>query len=155
MENFNDNNQIKPEYKPEPKKKNMTLLYAAITFVVLFFIGGVIIQYIFTYCFAKSAGLSFNDVLNASASNGTYTKDVVNVAIKSVAWSNFTTYFITFIGMLIIFRDRFIDNFKEIIIFFKEKDKIRIIIFISTIIGFVGIAYLIDFIFSGLRDAQN
>lgn len=150
MENNNIENkpEYKPEYKPEPKKKNWTLLYGAIAFIVVFFVGGAIIQYIFTYAFASSAGLDFNDVLKASASTSEYSTDVINAAIKSVAWSNFITYLLTFIAMFIIFRKRFIDNFKEIIKFFKEKDKKRIIIFIVTIIGFVALSFLIDFIFS-------
>ena len=157
INNIENNN--KPTYIPEKKdnSENTTLVFGTLTFIILFFIGGLILQYIFVYALSGYFNVDSNDVIKASTGVdfNTYSVGVRNAALLSTAWANFLAYFITLIGMIIVLRKFLFQVFKKIFEGNRKEVLKRILIILGLGILFAGIALGIDKLFSLFTKSSN
>ncbi len=130
----------------ENQKKSFTSpskLKAAIVYVLMIFIGTTFLSILFGMIVASIKGVDASTVANSFWSKDPIPSDIKECMLIGQGYGNFLGYFIAFGAVLLWMRDDFIIDFRQI----KEDKKFYGVIIPAFMIGFAGIAILIDYLF--------
>ena len=118
-------------------------LKAAIVYVLMIFIGTTFLSILCGMITASIKGVDANAVANSFWSNEPVSNEIKECQLIGHGYGNFIGYFIAFGAVLLWMRDDFIQDFRQL----KENKKFYGIIIPAFMIGFAGIAVLIDYLF--------